>query len=82
MRVLRFGSRAEFLRCCVLPVLAEGDRHGYEAPAGITERGYGESHPGEAPPSAAVSGHPPMAHARLPAGEDSDQLDDAVHGVA
>lgn len=42
MQALAFGARGEFLRSCVLLVLAEGDRHGYELAAEIADRGYGE----------------------------------------
>lgn len=42
MQALTFGARGEFLRSCVLLVLAEGDRHGYELAVEIADRGYGE----------------------------------------
>lgn len=42
MSALPFGGRGEFWRACALLVLAEGDHHGYELVAEITERGYGD----------------------------------------
>lgn len=42
MPALAFGARGEFLRSCVLLVLAEGDHHGYELAAEIADRGYGD----------------------------------------
>lgn len=39
---LILGARGKFLRACVLLVLAEGTRHGYELAGELAARGYGE----------------------------------------
>lgn len=40
------GARGNYLRSCVLLLLAEGPKHGYELLAQLDERGYGSADPG------------------------------------
>lgn len=39
---LAFRARGDYLRSCVLLLLTEGAKHGYELLAELPERGYGE----------------------------------------
>lgn len=39
---LTFGARGQFFRTCVLLVLAEDDRHGYELATALAACGYGK----------------------------------------
>lgn len=41
-----FGARSSYLRSCVLLLLTEGPRHGYELLVQLSERGYGDADPG------------------------------------
>lgn len=40
------GARGNYLRSCVLLLLTEGPKHGYELLAQLSERGYGTADPG------------------------------------
>lgn len=41
-----FGARGSYLRSCVLLLLTEGPKHGYELLAQLSDRGYGSADPG------------------------------------
>lgn len=41
-----FGARSSYLRSCVLLLLTEGPKHGYELLVQLSDRGYGNADPG------------------------------------
>lgn len=41
-----FGARSSYLRSCVLLLLTEGPKHGYELLVELSDRGYGDADPG------------------------------------
>lgn len=41
-----FGARSSYLRSCVLLLLTEGPKHGYELLVQLSDRGYGSADPG------------------------------------
>lgn len=41
-----FGARSSYLRSCVLLLLTEGPKHGYELLSQLSDRGYGDADPG------------------------------------
>lgn len=41
-----FGARSSYLRSCVLLLLTEGPKHGYELLVELSDRDYGDADPG------------------------------------